>query len=135
MTNGGGQDRTEAVTLRGPSLASLVFQSTRHFVTTAIATLTLLYLLLAAGDLFLIKLITILPRLEDKVAAVELSRELERRISRVSGHRDVHQPGGRSGRWSPRPLAGYAERLPLGHDRGSLQLRAVRVELSPRSRS
>jgi predicted PurR-regulated permease PerM len=81
MTNGPAPERPEAVTVRGPSLANLVFESTRHFVTMAVATLTLLYLLLAAGDLFLIKIITILPRLEDKVAAVELSRELERSIS------------------------------------------------------
>ena len=81
MTNGPAPARTDAVTVRGPSLTSLLFESTRYFVSTAIATLTLLYLLLAAGDLFLIKVITILPRLEDKVAAVELSRGLERNIS------------------------------------------------------
>jgi predicted PurR-regulated permease PerM len=81
MTAGSAPERTDAVTVRGPSLTSLLFDSTRYFVSTAIATLTLLYLLLAAGDLFLIKVITILPRLEDKVAAVELSRGLERSIS------------------------------------------------------
>jgi predicted PurR-regulated permease PerM len=81
ITNDPVLPKANTVTVRGPSLASLVFESTFDFATTAIATLTLLYLLLAAGDLFLIKVITILPRLEDKVTAVELSRELERNIS------------------------------------------------------
>jgi predicted PurR-regulated permease PerM len=82
MTDGNAPPRAETVTVRGPSLTSLLFESTTYFVSTAVATLTLLYLFLAAGDLFLIKIITILPRLEDKVTAVELSRELERSISR-----------------------------------------------------
>jgi len=72
---------TPPVEVRGPSLASLLFESTSNFVATALATLVLLYLLLASGDLFLRKAITILPRLEDKVAAVDLSRELEQNIS------------------------------------------------------
>jgi predicted PurR-regulated permease PerM len=70
-----------AVEVRGPSLTNLLFQSTGNFLATVTATVVLLYLLLAAGDLFLRKVITILPRIEDKVAAVELSRELERTIS------------------------------------------------------
>jgi predicted PurR-regulated permease PerM len=44
-------------------------------------TLVLLYFLLAAGDLFLLKLVKILPRLEDKKEAVEIAHEVERNIS------------------------------------------------------
>ena len=74
-------DRTSSVEVRGPRLTSLLFESTSDFIAAAVATLILLYLLLASGDLFLRKAITILPRLEDKVAAIDLSRELERNIS------------------------------------------------------
>ena len=74
-------DKAPSVEVRGPRLASLLFESTSDFIAAAVATLILLYLLLASGDLFLRKAITILPRLEDKVAAVDLSRELEQNIS------------------------------------------------------
>lgn len=70
-----------AVAVRGPTLASLLFLSTRNFVAVAVATVVLLYLLLASGDLFLQKAITVVPRLEDKVRAVDMSRELELEIS------------------------------------------------------
>jgi predicted PurR-regulated permease PerM len=69
------------VEVRGPRLTSLLFERTSDFIAAGVATLVLLYLLLASGDLFLRKVITLLPRLEDKVAAVDLSREMERNVS------------------------------------------------------
>ena len=44
-------------------------------------TLVLLYLLLASGDLFLQKLVHVMPTLSDKKRAVEISRELQQNIS------------------------------------------------------
>src|SRR5436305_12733528 len=44
-------------------------------------TLVLLYLLLASGDLFLQKLVHVMPTLRDKVRAVEISREIQQNIS------------------------------------------------------
>jgi predicted PurR-regulated permease PerM len=41
----------------------------------------LLFFLLASGDVFLRKLVTVLPRFEDKKAAVEISRQIEHDIS------------------------------------------------------
>ena len=81
MTEVSAGNETRSVEVRGPRLTSLLFESTSDFVAAAVATLVLLYLLLASGDLFLRKAINILPRLEDKVAAVDLSRELERNVS------------------------------------------------------
>jgi predicted PurR-regulated permease PerM len=75
-------ETTPSVEVRGPRLTSLLFESTSDFIAAAVATLVLLYLLLASGDLFLRKAITLLPRLEDKVAAVDLSRDMERNVSR-----------------------------------------------------
>jgi predicted PurR-regulated permease PerM len=81
MTGVGPPDGTRAIEVRGPSLTNLLFQSTGNFLAMVVATVVLLYLMLAAGDLFLRKAIAMLPRLEDKVAAVDLSRELEHTIS------------------------------------------------------
>ena len=44
-------------------------------------TLVLLYLLLASGDLFLQKLVRVLPTLHDKKSAVEISHEMQQNIS------------------------------------------------------
>jgi predicted PurR-regulated permease PerM len=44
-------------------------------------TLVLLYLLLASGDLFLQKLVHVMPTLRDKKRAVEISREVQQNIS------------------------------------------------------
>jgi predicted PurR-regulated permease PerM len=44
-------------------------------------TLVLLYLLLASGDLFLQKLVHVMPTMSDKKRAVEISRELQQNIS------------------------------------------------------
>jgi len=44
-------------------------------------TLVLLYLLLASGDLFLQKLVRVMPTLHDKKRAVEISREMQQQIS------------------------------------------------------
>lgn len=43
--------------------------------------LVLLYLLLASGDLFLQKLVRLMPTLQDKKRAVEISREMQQQIS------------------------------------------------------
>lgn len=45
-------------------------------------TLVLLYLLLASGDLFLQKLVHVMPTLSDKKRAVEISHEIQQNISR-----------------------------------------------------
>ncbi len=81
LTEVAAREKTPSVEVREPRLTSLLFESTSDFIEAAVATLVLLYLLLASGDLFLRKAITLLPRLEDKVAAVDLSREMERNVS------------------------------------------------------
>jgi predicted PurR-regulated permease PerM len=47
--------------------------------------LILLYFLLASGDLFLRKLVRVLPRLEDKRRAVEIARQIEQDVSAYLG--------------------------------------------------
>jgi predicted PurR-regulated permease PerM len=58
-----------------------LFGGTTAFVSGAIVVIVLLYFLLASGDLFLRKLIKVLPTFKDKKRAVEIAREMEHNIS------------------------------------------------------
>jgi predicted PurR-regulated permease PerM len=79
---GGGDARqTREVVVRQPSLIARVFGTTQRFVTSMLEVLILLYFLLAAGDLFLQKLVKVLPTLRDKRKAVEIARKIEGSIS------------------------------------------------------
>jgi len=78
VEKGGGP---QEVVLRGPRLSERLFGTTQSLLTGALETLILLYFLLAAGDLFLQKLIKVLPQLRDKKKAVAIARETEASIS------------------------------------------------------
>jgi len=69
------------VILRGPGLVARVFGTTQRFVAGSLEVLILLYFLLAAGDLFLQKLVKVLPQLGDKRTAVQIARKAESSIS------------------------------------------------------
>jgi predicted PurR-regulated permease PerM len=71
----------QEVIVRGPRLSERIFGTTQSLLTGALETLILLYFLLAAGDLFLQKLIKVLPLLRDKKKAVAIARETEASIS------------------------------------------------------
>ncbi len=58
-----------------------LFGGTTAFLSKAIVVIVLLYFLLASGDLFLRKLIKVLPSFKDKKRAVEIAREVENNIS------------------------------------------------------
>lgn len=77
----GGKPRPEIVVRQGPSLASRAFGTTQRFLTALLEIIVLLYFLLASGDLFLQKLIKVLPNLREKRAAVIIAREIESAIS------------------------------------------------------
>jgi predicted PurR-regulated permease PerM len=72
---------TTEVVVKGPSLSERLFGTTQSIVTVAIEVGILLYFLLAAGDLFLQKLIKVLPQLKDKKRAVSIARETEASVS------------------------------------------------------
>ena len=58
-----------------------MFGTTQRFVAGSLQVLILLYFLLAAGDLFLQKLVKVLPQLGDKRTAVQIARKAESSIS------------------------------------------------------
>lgn len=80
-TGSGDTERSAEVVVRGPSLASRAFGTTQRSVASVLEVLILLYFLLAAGDLFLQKLIKVLPNLGEKRKAVQIARETESSIS------------------------------------------------------
>jgi predicted PurR-regulated permease PerM len=73
--------QTTEVVVKGPSLSERLFGTTQSIITVALEVGILLYFLLAAGDLFLQKLIKVLPQLKDKKRAVSIARETESSVS------------------------------------------------------
>jgi predicted PurR-regulated permease PerM len=63
------------------SLGSRVLSRATGFVAVATVMFILLYFLLASGDLFLRKLIKVLPSRADKQRAVEIARQIESEVS------------------------------------------------------
>lgn len=76
-----GAATTPQVELKRESLAATVFGGTQNFLGAVMVVSVLLFFLLASGDLFLTKLIKVLPRLSDKKRAVQIARETEDQIS------------------------------------------------------
>ena len=72
---------SEDAQIKSVNLAGPILSFTTSFVTGAIETFVLLYFLLAAGDLFLLKLVKVLPSLQDKKRAVEIAHEVEEKVS------------------------------------------------------
>jgi predicted PurR-regulated permease PerM len=78
-----GQQRSPTeVQVEGQTLTGVVLTQTQAFLAGAVVTIILLYFLLASGDLFLRKLVRVLPRLSDKKAAIEIARDMEDHISK-----------------------------------------------------
>jgi predicted PurR-regulated permease PerM len=69
------------VEIKGPSLTKQVFGGTTAFLSAATVVIFLTYFLLAVGDLFLQKLVAVLPQFKDKRVAVTIIRETEAQIS------------------------------------------------------
>lgn len=70
------------VAVKRSNLLETVFSSTLNVVTSVLMMVILLYFLLASGDLFLLKLVRVLPHLADKKAAVSIVHQVEQDISR-----------------------------------------------------
>jgi predicted PurR-regulated permease PerM len=73
---------SEPVTIKGPGLTGFLLSGTLSSAIGILTTLLLLYFLLSSGDIFLRRLVEVLPRLADKKQAVFIAREIESAISR-----------------------------------------------------
>jgi predicted PurR-regulated permease PerM len=75
------QKKTPTVQLKNTSAPTSVLNWTETFLIGIGETLVLLYLLLASGDLFLQKLVRMMPTLSNKKNAVDISHEIQQSIS------------------------------------------------------
>jgi predicted PurR-regulated permease PerM len=73
--------KTQEVEIKGPSLTQQVFGGTTAFLSAGLVVIFLTYFLLASGELFLHKLVAVLPQLKDKKTAVRIVRETEAQVS------------------------------------------------------
>jgi predicted PurR-regulated permease PerM len=74
----GGPEKVQVTT---ESLGSRVLSRATELVSSAVVVFIFLYFLLASGDMFLRKLIKVLPTLADKKRAVEIARQIETEVS------------------------------------------------------
>jgi predicted PurR-regulated permease PerM len=71
----------QEVRVRKPALTDLVLSGTPQVVASILSVTILVYFLLASGDVFLRKLVTVIPTFHDKKRAVEITRQIETDIS------------------------------------------------------
>ncbi|MDB5925667.1 MAG: hypothetical protein JWN13_4603 [Betaproteobacteria bacterium] len=76
------KERAPQVVAREPSFMSRMLTGTQNVVVSVGATLVLLFFLLASGDLFMRKLVRVLPTLTDKKKAVGLARTIQSAMAR-----------------------------------------------------
>jgi predicted PurR-regulated permease PerM len=70
-----------AAQAQGPTLLATLFTGTRNFASGFFTTVLFLFFLLLTGDVFLHRLVEILPRFRNKRQVVEISQQIERDIS------------------------------------------------------
>jgi predicted PurR-regulated permease PerM len=75
------EPKGQEVTLRTRSLGGLLASGTQSALSMLVPLVILLYFLLSSGDLFLRKLIAIMPRFADKLRAARIASEVQRQVS------------------------------------------------------
>ena len=70
-----------AASARAPTLLTRLFTGTRNFASGFFTTVLFLFFLLVSGDIFLHRLVEILPRFSSKRQVVEISQQIESDIS------------------------------------------------------
>src|SRR5574341_143106 len=76
-----GGEKTQLVELKSPGLTKVLFSQTSGVIIGTLTMFVLLYFLLASGDLFLRKLIKVLPTQKDKKRAGEIFHQIEENVS------------------------------------------------------
>src|SRR5579884_874548 len=78
---GTGPSSDAAASAAGPALLTKLFTGTRNFASGFFTTVLFLFFLLVSGDIFLHRLVEILPHFSSKRQVVEISQQIERDIS------------------------------------------------------
>jgi predicted PurR-regulated permease PerM len=71
----------QEVRVAAPALGDLLLSGTPHVVASILSTIILVYFLLVSGDVFLRKLVNVIPTFRDKKRAVDITRQIETDIS------------------------------------------------------
>lgn len=82
MTQMDAPGKAREVVVQRAGVRELMASRTPYFIAGTVSTIVLLYFLLASGDLFLRKVVRILPSLRNKIHAVEVGRSIQREIGR-----------------------------------------------------
>ena len=82
LTSLDGGEKTQKVEVKRATLGESLLGSTQEFLVGTGLVFALLFFLLASGDLFLRKLVSVLPSFHDKKLAVEISHQIEQDVSR-----------------------------------------------------
>src|SRR6185503_406328 len=78
---GAGPAPAAKTSVQGPTLATKLFAGTRNFASGFFTTFLFLFFLLVSGDVFLHRLVEIMPRFSSKRQVVEISQHIESDIS------------------------------------------------------
>jgi len=78
---GTGPSPNAAASARGPTLLSQLFTGTRNFASGFFTTVLFLFFFLMSGDIFLHRLVEVLPHFSSKRQVVDISQQIERDIS------------------------------------------------------
>jgi predicted PurR-regulated permease PerM len=82
ITNLDSAGSAQQVEVKKSRVGEFLLGQTHAFLVGASIMFILLFFLLASGDMFLRRLVTVLPRFEDKRVAVEISRQIEHDVSK-----------------------------------------------------
>jgi predicted PurR-regulated permease PerM len=82
ITNVDSAGSAQQVEVKKSRVGEFLLGQTHAFLVGASIMFVLLFFLLASGDMFLRRLVTVLPRFEDKRLAVEISRQIEHDVSK-----------------------------------------------------
>jgi predicted PurR-regulated permease PerM len=72
---------SEHAAAQGVSIGAVLLRAAQSFVVSAVSAGLVAYFLLASGDLFLVKLMRVLPRVRDKVRAVKVVRTVQQEVA------------------------------------------------------
>lgn len=81
----GDDSTTPAVAVKGPPLATFLFSGTRALGAGLVTVVVLLYFLLVSGNSFLRRMVEILPTLQNKKQAVDITNEIQRTVATYLG--------------------------------------------------
>ena len=81
LTTLGPADKSPKIEVRRPSLGESLLAPTQEFIVSLGIVIILLYFLLASEDMFLRKIVTVLPNWHEKKIAVDISHKIEQDVS------------------------------------------------------